>query len=295
MATKRNFSIAALQAAFASNTNNSNNNNNYYQFWSIDAGEEAIVRFLPDKNYENPWFLKERVYHEMLINGEKKRVPCLKQYDNKPCPICEESIRRYREEGDATIVGKQLYRKKNWVGQVLVIEDPLKPDGETGKNSKGEIKLVSITSQIYNAIKVVVESGELDVAPHSYDDGTNFAIRVTMNGKYKDYSKSNFVRKQSTIPEDQIEWIEDQLIDLQTMVPQEPELSHVQGLLDAFLNGGSAPVENKPVVSYKESTPTDDTFTKVMQPEPKMEVVAESEEDEAEMFLAQLKAKRVNR
>ena len=291
---QRNFSISALQAKFQSKTNNNNGlNNNYYQFWSMEAGEEAIVRFLPDKNLDNPWFLQERVYHEFNINGEKKRVPCLNQYDGKPCPICAESVKRYKEEGDSTIVGKQLYRKKNWVGQVLVMDDPLPLDKDSGENSKDKIKLVSITSQIYNAIKVVVESGELEVAPHAYDDGTNFAIRVTQNGKYKDYSKSNFVRKSSSLPEDKIDWIEENLIDLATLMPQEPELNYVQGLLNTFLNGGVLEETKEEVaVSYKQPT-KETTITEIMQEPAKATSNEEtSDDDEAERFLADIRRKR---
>lgn len=294
---KRDFSIGALQAKFNTNTSNTNSgNNNYYPFWEIEPGSEAIVRFLPDKNLDNTWFLQERTYHELLINGEKTRVPCLKQY-GKDCPICAESAKRYKEEGDTTIIGKQLYRKKNWVAQVLVVDDPLPLNKETNSNDQGKIKLVTFTSQVYNAIKIVVESGELEIAPHAYDDGTNFAIRVTMNGKYRDYSKSNFVRKSTSLTDEQVDWIEENLIDLSTLVPNEPDLDFVNRTLDTFLNGGlSIPVEttSSSLVMPSYDKPVERPAESVMSIL-KPEASGSGEDDEAEAILATLRANRAKK
>ena len=61
-------------------------------------GEQAIIRFLPDKNQDNPLgFLVEKLSHALTINGERKTVPCLRMY-GEDCPICAVSSAYYKDE-----------------------------------------------------------------------------------------------------------------------------------------------------------------------------------------------------
>lgn len=294
----RKFSLDALKQKFASEkqTTNYQGNNNYYPFWNMEANESATVRFLPDANQENPWFLLEKAHHELVINGEKKKVPCLRNY-NEDCPICKASQAYYKSEGKETVLGKQLYKKRQYLGQVLVIEDPLPIDKETGKNYKGEIKLVSLGVKIYDAIKSAVEDGDLDEAPHSYEDGTNFTIKKSMNGPYADYSRSKFERKITPLDEETIELVEASLVDLNSLLPANPGADALTEMLEAFLNGGS----------YEESAPKPAQTPTYAEPakEPTAPSVAPSaaksepepagdEEDEAQAVLAKLRARRAN-
>ena len=51
-----------------------------YDFFKINAGETAVVRFLPDANVENPLvFVKEIFTHKLRVNGHSKTIPCLKR------------------------------------------------------------------------------------------------------------------------------------------------------------------------------------------------------------------------
>ena len=65
--TKR--TLADLQGAFATPSSNFKPSN-YYPFFLMKDGQQAVVRFLPDKNLENPMgFLVEKVVHNLVING----------------------------------------------------------------------------------------------------------------------------------------------------------------------------------------------------------------------------------
>ena len=42
---------------------------NYFPFWNMKVGEQAIIRFLPDLNEENPLgFMVEKTVHNLNIN-----------------------------------------------------------------------------------------------------------------------------------------------------------------------------------------------------------------------------------
>jgi hypothetical protein len=294
---KRIFSLDALKQQFDSekNTNNNNNQGNYYPFWNMAIGEQAIVRFLPDKDIEKNWFLLEKSHHEWEVNGEKKRLNCLKNY-NEPCPICAASQQFYKNKDEET--GRQLYRKRQYLGQVLVMNDPLPVDKETGKNYEGEVKIVSLGPKIYASIKDAIETGELDAAPHSYDEGTNFILKKTQDGKYADYSRSKFDRRQSELDPDLVDDIETKLVDLVSLLPANPGAEVLSEALNKFLNGTTdeAPGYAAPVAKPKAPKVEDDEDEYVPSPAAKAAPAAAPEvsveDDEAEAVLAQLRARR---
>lgn len=257
MSTRRVFNLEALKQQYQDNNNGSANHGNYYGFWDMPVGGQAIVRFLPDKDFDNPNFLLEKVYHELIIDGNKRKVPCLWSYDKERCPICEESQRYYKEEGDNSVTGRQLYKKRQYVGQVLVMNDPLPPNPETGKNSNGEVKLITIRPKIYKVIKETIAANELDDAPHSYDAGTNFIIKKAQDGKYADYSLSKFERKSSAIEDELIDSIEEQLTDLKSLVAPKPERATLVKLLNDHFNGSSS--DSSDDTAYDDSPDEDDT------------------------------------
>lgn len=291
--TKRTFSLDALKQQFAAEKQptNSGNNGNYYPFWNIAFGEQAIVRFLPDKDVANPWFLLEKSHHDLIVDGERKRVNCLKNY-NEDCPICKASQQFYKNGDEAA--GQQLYRKRQYLGQVLIMDDPLPVDKETGKNSNGEVKIVSLGPKIYASIKDSIETGELDEAPHSYEDGTNFIIKKSQDGKYADYSRSKFERRPTTIAEDLIDGIEDQLVTLTSLLAANPGAEALSQLLNNHLNGGVAepavPTYSAPSVAAAVTAAPVAAPTPATAPTPV--VSDDSVDDDAEAVLAQLRARR---
>lgn len=231
-------SLDQLRAAFKQDTNNGPSRpNNYYPFWNIPDGSQAIVRYLPDANKDNPLgFLVEKLMHTLYINGEKKSVPCLRMYD-EDCPICKVS-QAYYKDGDREN-GKKFWRKKQHIGQVIVVEDPLPADTNTGENHEGKVRFVAIGFQVYNIIKDAFESGELDEVPFAFDGGTNFIIKKTRQGDYSNYSLSKFARRSTDLTEDEKALALDESIDLSTLLPQNPGLEKVERMLEAALTGGS--------------------------------------------------------
>lgn len=297
-------SLEQLRANFKTPENNNSGNNlpnNYYPFWNMEEGETCQIRFLPDADSDNPLgFLVEKVMHNLIINGEKKSVPCLSMY-GEDCPICKVSQDYYKADDEAN--GKKYWKKKQHIAQALIVEDPLPVDKETGENHEGQVRLISLGFQLFNVIKEAFESGELDEIPFAYEGGTDFIIKKTMKGKYAAYDLgSKFVRKSTDLSEDVIANLD--LTDLKTVLPKHPGREKVEAMLEAALSGGTYEDESsrsKPTPAprasvdeddapWKEETPVKDESVKT--PAPVESSSGDDEEDEAERIIAQIRARK---
>jgi hypothetical protein len=232
--------IDQLRAAFKKNDNqgNSSRPNNYYPFWNMKFDEEAVIRFLPDKNTNNPkLFVVEKMTHALTINGEKKTVPCLKMY-KEDCPICKLS-QHYYKAGDK-VNGKKYWRTSQHIAQALVVQDPLEPNKETGETHQGKVRFIAFGFQLYNVIKAAFETGDLEAVPTSYGNGYNFHIKKTKQGDYPSYvNGTRFRPKQIPLTEQEIELAEENIVDLVTLLPAHPGLEKVESMLNAAMTGSN--------------------------------------------------------
>ena len=187
--------IKALQAAFAPKQKEGGSGggfSRFYPFWKMNIGEFVTLRFLPDADTTNPMgFLVENLTHNLYINGQRKVVPCLTQY-GEPCPICAHSRKLYDAKDEVN--GKKYYKKKEYLGQVLVVSSPFEYDA--GDNP---VKLVSFGPQLFKTIQAQFMSGDLDQVPCDFDNGYDFKILKTDQGGNANYSASSFVRKSSAV------------------------------------------------------------------------------------------------
>lgn len=294
-----------LKAAFKQDSGGGSNlPNNYFPFWNMKDGEQATVRFLPDANQENPFgFLVEKLNHTLIINGDKRKVPCLKMYGDD-CPICRVSSAYYKDNDKDN--GKKYWRQKQHLAQALIIEDPLAPDADTGENSEGKVKLLALGYQLFEVIKNEFESGELDDMPFLLEGGTNFVIKKTKQGEHSTYAVgSRFTRKSTDLTADQIAMVQEHMIDLSSVLPKKPELVKVEGMLEAALTGGSYDFSGGSTTTTKTTTPDegakksskvtslptgDDTPTKEAQtPSAGSD---DGGEEQADEILAQIRARR---
>jgi len=233
-------SMEQLRAAFKKQDTQESRPSNYYRFWDMKAGEQAVVRFLPDKDGNNPLgFMVEKLMHTLEINGETRSVPCLKMYDEE-CPICKVSSAYYKDEGKESPNGKKYWRKKQHILQALIVEDPLAPDQETGENSEGKVRFLNFGFQLYSVIKEAFESGDLDEIPYLFKNGTDFVIKKTeVGGRPKYDVGSKFARRSSDLTEDEIALVEDEMVILSSLLPANPGLEKVELMLEAALTGAA--------------------------------------------------------
>lgn len=278
-------SIDQLRNAFKKQDTNESRPNNYYPFWNMKVGEQATIRFLPDANSENPLgFMVEKLMHTLVINGENKTIPCLKMYGEDDCPICKVSSAYYKAEDK--VLGKKYWRKKQHLVQALVVEDPLPDDSETGESHEGKVRVIALGFQLYNIIKESFESGELEEIPYAYKNGCNFVIKKTKQGEYDTYAVgSKFARKTSSLDEDEIAAIEEELLDLETLLPAHPTYEKVESMLEADITGGSYSDSDSDDSDDSDSddsdsaAPSKKSYTKSPT---KKKVVVEEENEEAE-------------
>jgi len=229
-------SLADLQSAFKTPDRTGGRSNNYYPFFAMPMDASATVRFLPDANEDNPMgFLVEKVMHNLVINGERRSTPCLSMY-GEDCPICAVSQQYYKANDEAN--GKKYWKKRQHIGQVLIIEDSLEADKDTGENHEGKVRFINLGYQLFGIIKTAFEKGHLDTVPYAYEGGCNFEITKSAQGEYSTYALgSSFARKETDLDDDQIAMVEEELVDLSTLLPPNPGIEKTEALLNAALTG----------------------------------------------------------
>jgi len=282
-------SIDQLKSAFKTpeRTEGANMPNNYYPFWNMKVGEQAIIRFLPDSNSDNPLgFLVEKVMHNLEINGDRKSVPCLSMY-GEDCPVCAVSSAYYKAEDKTN--GKKYWKKKQHLAQALIVDDPLPADETTGETHEDKVRYVALGYQLFNVIKEAFESGELDEVPFAYDGGCNFIIKKTQQGEYATYAVgSKFARKSSDLDEDIVANLD--LSDLATLLPRNPGREKVEAMLEAALTGAEYSDDSSTPSSSTPAASTTETPAAVVEETPKQ--TDSAIEDEADDILAQIRNRK---
>ena len=298
----------------------SGNYGDMYPFWNIDVGTDnkATIRIVPhkgmtDENDIEPFVSK--LEHVLSINGEDKKIPCMRMYDEK-CPICALSDKYYKAEGKGSAKGKYYWRDKKSLASAYIVNDPLAPDEETGENNQGKIKVVQLGNQLSRKYesrwKALFKDGEIDDLPWDLENGLDFHIVKDKSGEYFKYdTNSDFARKQTSLPADVIENFEP--VDLTKYLPKNPGLDKVQRMLDAHVTGEEYVDEdtetsdtktdksaafvskNKKAVTESKKSPIeeeieDDTPDVVIEDSHSdADSIEEDEEDDDDDFIAQLK------
>ncbi len=245
--------LEALRSAFEKKVSDEPSDQSwklFYPFWKMPDGATAIVRFLPDLDEDNSLqFLVENLQHELVINGQRKKVPCLSMH-GEDCPICALSRKYYDEDNKE--LGKKYYRKKSYVGQVIVIESPFEHD------QNQLVKLVEFGPQVFKQIEAAFQSGDLEEVPYSFKGGYNFRFRKTKTGSGENsYTTSNFAPKQTDLDDELIEQLK--LFNLADYRGQKVDVATMEAMIIADQTGsafGSAPKASKPdVQEEKQSAP----------------------------------------
>lgn len=229
--------LAALRAAYAKRSESSGQGNTgfwdkFYPFYKMDFNQTAEFRFLLDKDPDNPLgFIVENRYHEFEVNGNKKKVACLRMYD-EDCPCCKLS-KKFYDSGDEKM-GKKFWRKIDYIAQGLIISTPFE---YPIKEEDNPVRMVSMTSKLYKRIEHLILNSELDDMPTDVNNGYDFKISKTKQGEYADYSNSDFKRKATPISADLQARMKP--YDLKDYRFGKIEREQIEAMLQAALTGGS--------------------------------------------------------
>lgn len=236
MTAKR--TLAELAANFAKKTTGGGGDQNwrlFFPFWKAPEGSTSTIRFLPDTDENNPMeFLVENLTHELVINGKREKVACLKMYEDY-CPICALSSKYYdkKDPDHNEALGKKYYRKKSYIGQVLVIETPVE------HNADQLVKLIDFGPAVFNQIQSAFQSGDMDRKPQEFKGGYNFRIKKTKAGEYASYSTSSFSPKPTDIADDLLATIQPQMYDLKAYRAPKVGREQLEAMLIADQTGQS--------------------------------------------------------
>lgn len=235
--------IAQLRQAFAKKSEGSGEGNTgfwdkFYPFYKMDFDQSAKFRFLPDLDEENPLgFIVLNQYHELLINGKKKKLACLKMY-GESCPCCEQST-KYYNDGDERM-GKAFWRKIDYIAQGVIMNSPFDYPVKADENP---IRMISIATKLYKTIESKIVKGDMDEMPTDPINGYDFSINKTKQGEYADYTTSDFARKSTPLSEELLARID--LYDLKNYRYGKIEREQMETMIEAFLTGKSYE-DNKP-------------------------------------------------
>jgi hypothetical protein len=263
--------LEALKSAFdkkASSTGGDQSWKLFYSFWKMPDDTQAIVRFLPDLDETNNLgFLVENLTHELVINGQKKKIPCLAMH-GEDCPICN-LARKYYDEKNETM-GKKYYRKKSYIGQVIVVESPFEHD------QTQLVKLIEFGPAVFTQIQAAFQSGDLEEAPFELVGGYNFRIKKTKSGQYASYATSSFAPKQTNLEDDVISQLK--LFNLSDYRGKAYDVATVEAMLLADQTGKSF-ADDKADEAPAQQTPA--ATPKAAAPAPKEEAASEAPKEEA--------------
>lgn len=236
--------LEALRAAFKPKDPNQRSAlpsqySNWYSFNKMEVGKRVVLRFVPDLNPDNVRkFIVERNYHEIMVNGKMRRVPCLHNFKEK-CPICELSAQFYKSDDKEN--GKKYYKVRRYLTQALIVEDPLPPD-ESGSNSVGKLKIVQLSPQIYKVMMEAITSEDepLDAPVYHPKYGYDFVIKknqATPNDYPSYVVGTKFLSRPRELTDAELLEMQEKSVDLSTLLQKNPGRDKLAAMLSASING----------------------------------------------------------
>jgi hypothetical protein len=245
---------AKLQEAQNKTSGNSTSggDNAIYPHWNMQEGKEAVVRFLPDGNANNTFFWVERAMIKLPFAGIKGetdsravqvQVPCVEMYnDGSVCPILSE-VRGWFKDKSLEEMGRKYWKKRSYIFQGFVVEDPLKEDS----TPDNPIRRFIIGPQIYQIIRSALMDPELEELPTDFLRGVDFRIAKTSKGGFADYSTSKWSRRERALTDQEKAAIDQYgLFDLSSFLPKKPtdvELKVMKEMFEASVDGEAYDME----------------------------------------------------
>ena len=248
-------SLAEIRQRLAASENkqggqSTGGDNSIYPHWSMEEGQAATLRFLPDGNSKNTFFWQERSMIRLPFNGikgemESKQVmvqiPCMEMY-GEACPVLQE-VRTWFKDKSLEEMGRKYWKKRSYIFQGFVRENPIADD----KAPANPIRRFIIGPQIFTTIKSALMDPELEELPTDLLRGLDFRISKASKGGFADYSGSKWSRKETALTEaEQAAIAEHGLFDLSTFLPKKPteaEVRVIKEMFEASVDGQSYDTE----------------------------------------------------
>ena len=231
-------------------TSNTGGDNAIYPHWNIQEGQEAVLRFLPDKDTNNTFFWTERNMIKLPFAGIKGQsdsrpvtvqVPCMEMY-GKTCPVLTE-VRPWFKDKSMEDMGRKYWKKKSYIFQGFVTQNPLNEDS----TPENPIRRFIIGPQIFNIIRAALLDPEMEELPTDSVKGVDFRINKTTKGGYADYSTSKWSRRERALDEHERAAVDKNglhnLGDFRPKEPTEAEVKIIKELFEKSVDGESYDLE----------------------------------------------------
>ena len=231
-------------------TSQTGGDNAIYPHWNIQEGQEAVLRFLPDRDEGNTFFWTERNMIKLPFAGIKGQtdskpvqvqVPCMEMY-GKTCPVLTE-VRPWFKDKSMEDMGRKYWKKKSYIFQGFVTTNPLQEDA----TPENPIRRFIIGPQIFNIIRAALLDPEMEELPTDYVKGVDFRITKTSKGGYADYSTSKWSRRERPLDEAERAAIDTHglhnLGDFRPKEPTEAEVKIIKELFEKSVEGEAYDLE----------------------------------------------------
>lgn len=226
------------------NGNSGNADQGIYPFWNIQEGQTATIRFLPDGNPQNTFFWTERLTIKLPFAGVKGetdsrpvqvQVPCMEMY-GESCPVLNE-VRGWFKDPTLEDMGRKYWKKRSYVFQGFVTENPLKEDS----SPENPIRRFIIGPQIFQLIKAALLDPDMEELPTDYSAGVDFRLNKGSKGGFADYGASNWARRSRPLGDAEMKAVNEfGLFNLSDFLPKKPtdvELKVITEMFEASVDG----------------------------------------------------------
>ena len=241
---------AKLKTQEVNRSTSSGGDNAIYPHWNIQEGQEAVLRFLPDKDTANTFFWTERNMIKLPFAGIKGQtdsrpiqvqVPCMEMY-GKTCPVLTE-VRPWFKDKSMEDMGRKYWKKKSYIFQGFVVTNPLTEETVP----ENPIRRFIIGPQIFNIIRSALLDPEMEELPTDYVKGVDFRVNKTTKGGYADYSTSKWSRRERALDETERANIDKfglhNLSDYRPKEPSEAEIKIIKELFEKSVEGEAYDLE----------------------------------------------------
>jgi hypothetical protein len=183
-----------------------------YPFWSLPMNSSVLIRFLPDKNQDNPFPWVERRLIKMPFAGivgsdadtENEvlvQVPCVETWGEK-CPVTQAIRPWWNGSDEERDLARRFYRRPSWVMGGFVVSSPMTesfvPDNP--------IRTFHLNKQVYQIIHDTIMDCEMECVPWSTEggEGRDFRLAKTAQGQYASYTTSRWSQKPRALTEEEL-------------------------------------------------------------------------------------------
>ena len=232
------------QEAGAGGQRTGGGDNAIYPFWNMAEGNSATMRFLPDGNESNDFFWAERLMIKLPFSGVKGdtssrpvqvQIPCMEMY-GETCNILNE-VRGWFKDPSLEDMGRKYWKKRSYVFQGFVVDDPLKED----TTPENPIRRFIIGPQIFQIIKQSLLDPDMEELPTDYTAGIDFRLNKGSKGGYADYGTSNWARRERPLSDTEMNAVNTNgLFNLSDFLPKKPgdiEQKVMQEMFESSVDG----------------------------------------------------------